>query len=256
MTAQHDTNGFGSLLRSWRQTRRLSQLDLALSCGASQRHLSFLESGRARPSRGMALTLGSVLRVPLKDQNLMLLAAGFAPAFQERSKSAAPRQAIDGALLAVLAQQDPLPALLLESGHRIAAANQGAERLFAFLLGRSRTSDDLGQLFFGADGVGRYLENAEEVVAWSDRQQRAQRILNLATGESMVSAPPSIPRREPNAPEGAALTLRFLKDGTRLALYTLLATLGTPLDIGVERLGLEFFLPADDATAAWFRTAP
>ena len=253
MTAQHDTNGFGSLLRAWRQTRRLSQLDLALSCGASQRHVSFLESGRARPSRGMALTLGSVLRVPLKDQNLMLLAAGFAPAFQDRPKSAAPRKAVDGALLAVLAHQDPLPAILLESGHRILAANKGADRLLAFLFDGPRPGDDLAPLFFGPSGCARYLENADEVASWSDRQARAQRILNLAPGEQMIAAPPSVPRRDAAAPDGPALTLRFRKDGVALNLYTLLATLGTPLDIGVERLGLEFFLPADDATNAWFR---
>lgn len=252
MTAAHDSsNPFGSLLRSWRQTRRLSQLDLALACGASQRHLSFLESGRARPSRGMALTLGSVLRVPLKEQNLMLLAAGHAPAFAERQRGAGPRKAVDAALLEVIRRQDPLPAMILESGHIVAAANQGAERLFRFLAGAPRTSDDLGKLFFGEGGVGRFLENAEEVVAWADRQARAQRILNLSPGEQLV-APAPVARKNAGAPDGAALTLRFLKDGVRIQLYTLLATLGTPLDIGVERLGLEFFLPADAATEAWF----
>ena len=255
MTAQHDTSGFGSLLRSWRQTRRLSQLDLALACGASQRHMSFLESGRARPSRGMALTIGSVLRVPLKDQNLMLLAAGHAPAFAERARKKTPdAKPIDASLIEVIRRQDPIPAMLLDGGTRIAAANAGAERLCAFLLGRARDTDDLTQLFFAPDGVGRYLENADEVIAWSERQQRAQRILNLAPGEQMVAAPSS-PRREPIAPEGPALTLRFLKDGVRLGMYTLLATLGTPLDFGAERLSLEFFLPADQATEDWFRNA-
>jgi len=253
MTAQHDTTGFGSLLRSWRQTRRLSQLDLALACGASQRHMSFLESGRARPSRGMALTLGSVLRVPLKDQNLMLLAAGHAPAFAERSRNTkADTKPIDATLIEVIRRQDPIPAMLLDGGTRIAAANQGAERLCTFLLSRERDTDDLGHLFFAADGVGKYLENLDEVIAWSERQQRAQRILNLAPGELMV-AEPSAARREPLTPDGPALTLRFLKDGVRLGVYTLLATLGTPLDFGAERLSLEFFLPADEATETWFR---
>ena len=256
MTAQQDTSPFGSLLRAWRQTRRLSQLDLALACGASQRHLSFLESGRARPSRGMALTLGSVLRVPLKDQNLMLLAAGHAPAFAERAaKAKADIRAVDETLIAVIRRQDPLPAMLLDGGSRIAAANRGAERLLAFLLGRPRDSDDLARLFFAPDGVGRYLENAEEVMAWSERQQRARRILNLAPGELMVAAP-AASRREPIAPEGPALTLRFAKDGVKLGFLTLLATLGTPLDFGAERLSLEFFLPADAATEAWFRNRP
>lgn len=255
MTAHHDTTGFGSLLRSWRQARRLSQLDLALACGASQRHMSFLESGRARPSRGMALTLGSVLRVPLKDQNLMLLAAGHAPAFADRARKVrAGAPPIDDALISVIRRQDPMPAMLLDGGVRIAAANDGAERLCAFLLDRPRDTDDLAHLLFAPDGVGPYLENAEEVIAWTERQQRAQRILNLAPGEQMVAAPASGQRREPLAPEGPALTLRFAKDGVRLGFYTLVATLGTPLDFGAERLSLEFFLPADQATEDWFRT--
>jgi transcriptional regulator with XRE-family HTH domain len=256
MTAIHphdSQSGFGPLLRSWRQTRRLSQLDLALACGASQRHVSFMESGRARPSRGMALTLGSVLRVPLKDQNLMLLAAGHAPAFAERERTAAPRKAIDAALLEVIRRQDPLPAIILESGTTIVAANRGAERLIAFLCDGPAPTGDLGKLFFSEGGIARFLENADEVAAWADRQARAQRILNLGRGEQIV-APASQPRRDGSVSD-AALNLRFAKDGVRLQLYTLLATLGTPLDIGVERLGLEFFLPADEATEDWFRNA-
>jgi transcriptional regulator with XRE-family HTH domain len=255
MTAQNDTNGFGSLLRSWRQTRRLSQLDLALACGASQRHMSFLESGRARPSRGMALTLGSVLRVPLKDQNLMLLAAGHAPAFAERArKPQADAKPIDATLLEVIRRQDPIPAMLLDGGTRIAAANKGAERLCAFLMDRPRDQDDLAQIFFGQGGIARFLENRDEVMAWTERQQRAQRILTLAPGEQMV-ANPAPARREPMSPDSPALTLRFHKDGLRLCVYTLVATLGTPLDFGAERLSLEFFLPADQATEDWFRAA-
>ncbi len=252
MSAHHDANPYGSLLRSWRQTRRLSQLDLALACGASQRHVSFLESGRSRPSRGMALTLGSVLRVPLKDQNLMLLAAGFAPAFPDGRKPPGEIRSADAALLAVIRHQEPYPAIILESGSRIVAANDSAQRLLAFLNDGPPGTDDLSALMFAPGGISRHLENADEVLAWVDRQQRAQRILNLAPGESMVAPPPA--RRDAAIPDGPALTLRFQKDGVRLSLYTLLASLGTPLDMGVERLGLEFFLPADEATEAWFRT--
>ena len=96
------------------------------------------------------------------------------------------------------------------------------------------------------------MYEADEVIAWADRQARAQRILNLRPGEQMVTPAPAA-RRDAGAADGAALTLRFLKDGVRIQLYTLLATLGTPLAIGVERLGLEFLLPADEATEAWFK---
>ena len=197
-----------------------------------------------------------MLRVPLKDQNLMLLAAGHAPAFAERAKKKTPdAKPIDATLIEVIRRQNPIPAMLLDGGTRIAAANEGAERLCAFLLDRPRDTDDLGQLFFAPNGVGRHLENADEVIAWSERQQRAQRILNLAPGEMMVTAPAAATRREPMMPDSPALTLRFAKDGVRLGMYTLLATLGTPLDFGAERLSLEFFLPADQATEAWFRSA-
>jgi hypothetical protein len=201
----------------------------------------------------MALNLGSVLRMPLKDQNLMLLAAGHAPAFAEQGRSGPnPKRSVDAALIQVIHHQNPLPALLLESSFRIAAANTAAETLFTFLLDAPRDSDDLGRLMFDAGGVSRHLENLDEVVAWTDRHQRAQRILNLTPGQTLPSTPVSM-RREPVTPDGPALTLRFRKDGIRLALYTLLATLGTPLDLGAERLSLEFFLAADEPTEAWFR---
>src|SRR5438045_9047370 len=100
---------FGSILREWRRARGASQLELSLSCGLSQKHLSFLESGRSRPSRGMVLHLASALDVPLRQQNAMLLAAGFAPMYKERPLEAPEMRPIDRAFSYVLRQQEPFP---------------------------------------------------------------------------------------------------------------------------------------------------
>src|SRR5690606_21811595 len=106
--------GFGPMLREWRKARGASQLDLALACGLSQRHLSFLESGRSRPSRGMVLHLASALDVPSRQQNAMLLAAGFAPLYRNRGLDDPDMKAIEHALAQALRQQEPYPALVVD----------------------------------------------------------------------------------------------------------------------------------------------
>ena len=113
---------FGQQLRTWRQRRRLSQLALALEAGVSSRHLSFLESGRARPSRSMVLHLASSLAVPLRQQNAMLLAAGFAPAFAERKLDAPELKQVGAALDRALAQQEPFPALIVDRVYNLIRA--------------------------------------------------------------------------------------------------------------------------------------
>ena len=118
------TAGFGPMLREWRKARGASQLELALNCGLSQRHLSFLESGRSRPSRGMVLHLASALDVPLGQQNAMLLCAGFAPVYKERGLDAADMKPVDLALDHALRQQEPYPALVVDHAHYTLRANR------------------------------------------------------------------------------------------------------------------------------------
>jgi transcriptional regulator with XRE-family HTH domain len=258
---------FGRLLKEWRQVRGTSQLDFALASGISQRHLSFLESGRARPSRGMVLHLASALAVPLRQQNAMLLAAGFAPAFAERKLDAPELRPVSAALDRALAQQEPFPAVVVDRIYNLLRANQAALALIGTMLGGAPAAPAPGQahnlfrLLVRADGLKPAVENWDESVLWLLRRLRAEAVAEGERGHDRfldeLVADPDVarvarqPREEGDYPP--ALTVRFRKGETRLALFSMIATVGTPLDVALQDLRLEFFFPADAETERWFR---
>ena len=259
---------FGRLLKEWRQARGTSQLEFALASGISQRHLSFLESGRSRPSRGMVLHLASALAVPLRQQNAMLLAAGFAPAFAERKLDAPELGPVSAALDRALQQQEPYPAVVVDRVYNLVRANQGALALLGMLLDPAALAPpaagaphNLMRLVVRPDGLKPHLENWEEAVVWLLRRLRAEAIAEgIAAHEAFLDelmAYPDVarvaraPREEGDYPP--ALTVRFRRGETRLALFSMIATVGTPLDVALQDLRLEFFFPADVATEKWFR---
>ena len=259
---------FGRLLKEWRQVRGTSQLDFALESGISQRHLSFLESGRSRPSRGMVLHLASALAVPLRQQNAMLLAAGFAPAFAERKLDAPELGPISTALDRALAQQEPFPAVVVDRIYNLVRANQGALTLLGTLLDpaalappASGAPHNLMRLIVRADGLKPHMENWEESVVWLLRRLRAEAIAEGVRAHDAfideLMADPDVawvaraPREECDHPP--ALTVRFRHGAARLSLFSMIATVGTPLDVALQDLRLEFFFPADAATERWFR---
>lgn len=259
---------FGRLLKEWRQARGSSQLDFALASGISQRHLSFLESGRSRPSRGMVLHLASALAVPLRQQNAMLLAAGFAPAFAERKLDAPELGPVSAALDRALQQQEPFPAVVVDRIYNLVRANQGALTLLGTLLDpaalappASGAPHNLMRLVLRRDGLRPHIENWEEAVVWLLRRLRAEAIAEGAKAHDAfldeLLADPEVaevaraPREEGDYPP--ALTVRFRHGAARLALFSMIATVGTPLDVALQDLRLEFFFPADAATEKWFR---
>ncbi|HYC04253.1 MAG TPA: helix-turn-helix transcriptional regulator [Azospirillaceae bacterium] len=256
---------FGALLRRWRQARGTSQLDLALTCATSQRHISFLESGRARPSRGMVLNLGGALAVPLRHQDAMLLAAGFAPMFAARPPDAPELQPVQAAVDRMLAQQAPYPAVVVDRHYTLIQANPGALRLLAFLLdleGPPAEPLNFARLLFSPP-MAAILENFQEVAGWTLRRLRAEALLEDPLAEGFGPLRDLDDRADvaehakaalaDDAPVAPTLTLRFKKDGVRLSLLTVIASMGTPLDAGLQDLRVELFFPADAATEAWFR---
>lgn len=259
---------FGRLLKEWRQVRGASQLDFALASGISQRHLSFLESGRSRPSRGMVLHLASALAVPLRQQNAMLLAAGFAPAFAERKLDAPELGPISTALDRALAQQEPFPAVVVDRIYNLVRANQATLILLGALLEPAALTPpaagkphNLMRLVLRKDGLRPHMENWEEAVVWLLRRLRAEAIAEGAKAHDAfldeLLADPEVakvaraPREEGDYPP--ALTVRFRHGETRLSLFSMIATVGTPLDVALQDLRLEFFFPADATTEKWFR---
>ena len=260
---------FASALRYWRTRRGVSQLRLSTDSGVSQRHLSFLESGRSQPSRDLILKLGIALDVPLRQRNAMLLAAGFAPAYQERSLSDPELASVMQALEFMLRQQAPFPALVVDRLWNLVMFNEPAAGMMKWLLGMPEEtviprdgSINVLRLMLSPDGLRRHLLNWEAVCAdsllWIQREAMADGPGSEATALlAELSILPGMPSAG-HLPHLARRALPFLplqiaRDDIRLNLFTTITTLGTPHDVTVHELRLESFFPADAETAAWFR---
>ncbi|MEE4542493.1 helix-turn-helix transcriptional regulator [Streptomyces sp. V4-01] len=256
----------GPLLRHWRTARRLSQLALAAEAAVSVRHLCFLETGRSSPSRAMVLRLAEVLDVPLRERNALLLAAGFAPVYRESDLDAPELASVRGALDAILAQQEPFPALVMDRDWDIRYANAGARRFFAFLQG-GRTATPPGppnvlRRMFHPDGVRRHVTNWEEVAEALVRRARREAIGGVTDERARrvldeVLAYPGVPASLASVDAGAPLLpvvpVRYARAGREFDYFSTVTTLGTPQDVTLQELRIECFFPADDATRSHAR---
>jgi transcriptional regulator with XRE-family HTH domain len=248
----------GELLRQWRQRRHLSQLDLAIEANVSSRHLSFVETGRSRPTSDMILRLAEHLDVPLRDRNRLLLAGGFAPAYPERGLDAPELAAVKGALTRVLKGHEPYPAAvvnrhweLVDANASIAIFTQGAApRLLEPPVNALRLS-------LHPDGMAPRIRNLPEwrahLLTRLHRQAQTTGDLKLAELHEELAG---YPGGEAHPPPGAAIIvpLRYEPPGqAELSFISITAVIGTPMDITVEELAIESFYPADDRTAAVLR---
>lgn len=243
--------------------RRLSQLDLALESGVSQRHLSFLESGRANPSRAMVLQLSELLEVPLRERNAWLVAAGFAPMFQARTLDDPQMGPVMNAVHLMLRNHEPYPAIALDRAWNIRISNRSFDRLVAMIdpapwvrIGGSQRN--LMRLFFHPRGIKPHVANWSEIapLIWL----RACREADAVGGQDMKAVLSELaPHQEPGTVkemESVALVpvlpLVVEKDGLRLSLFTVIATFGTAQDVTTDELRIESLFPADEDTAQLF----
>lgn len=255
---------FPGLLRAWRRRRRLSQLELALESGVSQRHLSFLESGRARPSRRMILQLSEALEVPLRERNGWLLAAGFAPAFPSRPLDDPQMVQVLAAVHRILASHEPFPAIAIDRAWNIRLANRSFD-LLAALIGEAvwarvgGAERNLMRLLFHPHGIRPLISNWAAIapLLW----HRARREADALGGEEVKALVAELAPHQDAATLGPAeesalvpvLPLVLEKDGLRLSLFTVIATFGTAQDVTADELRIESFFPADESTEAVFR---
>lgn len=261
---------FGDLLRYWRGKRGLSQLELANESAISQRHLSFLESGRSQPSREMVLKLGLVLDVPLRQRNLMLNAAGFAAAYSERHLTDPELREVKQALDFMLAQAQPYPAIVVDRLWNLVMANPAAGAMMQWMAGappHAAAQDAQGEVniirvMLHPEGVRNCVANWREVAAdvihWIHREAVAEGpagpahdLLEELLQIEGIPADWRVPNLETRIVPFLPLVLR--RDGVELKLFTTITTLGTPHDVTLHELRMESFFPADEATAAWFR---
>jgi transcriptional regulator with XRE-family HTH domain len=250
----------GTLLKDWRRRRRLSQLDLALEAGVSARHLSFLETGRSKPSREMVLHLSEQLEVPLRDRNQLLLAAGFAPAYVERAIDEPEMTPVRAALDRVLKGHEPYPAVVVDRWWNLAAANAGIA-LFTAEVAPHLLEPPLNVLrvTLHPEGMAPRIDNLPEWRAHlldSLRRQIAvthdDRLAELyAELQGYPGGEVALPAHEP----GIAVPLRVTVQATALSFFSTIATFGTAVDITLAELAIEAFFPADDATGAYLLNA-
>jgi transcriptional regulator with XRE-family HTH domain len=255
--------GFASSLRWWRRQRGLSQLDLAARTEISQRHLSFLELGRASPSRDMVMRLATALDVPLRQHNALLMAAGFAPVWRQTDLAAPEMSEVSSALDYMLAQQEPFPAVAVDRHWNLLRANSGAVRLVEFLVGPLTPGApvNLADALVAPEVLRPYLLNWAEVVRFFLRSVEAdaaadgtletaallERLLAYEGVRAALSATPAGLATTP------VLPMHFHKGDTELRLFTTIATLGTPQDITLQELRIESFFPMDEKTAGILR---
>ncbi|WP_337658885.1 helix-turn-helix domain-containing protein [Sphingorhabdus sp. Alg231-15] len=265
-TAILSHNRFSDILRQWRRGVGVSQLELALRSGSSQKHISFLESGRSNPSRMMIVALSDALDIPLRDRNELMLAAGFAPRYNESSLTDPELAPVQQAVDQILEGQMPYPVLVFDRFHNSLAANGNAIKFLAWLF----DTDDLANVPIASnvvrgllhpDGYRRHISNWELVASIMLRRLRAE---TLATGPTThseelfkeVSEYGGIPADWRTQGEDSwrlpMLTINVKKDGQAFSLFSTLTSLGAAFDVTLQEIRIESFFPADEAAKAFF----
>ncbi|MFF0593757.1 helix-turn-helix domain-containing protein [Streptomyces antibioticus] len=253
--------GVGPLLRAWRERRRISQLELALRAGSSARHISFVETGRSRPSEEMVLRLAEHLDVPVRERNALLLAAGHAPRYPETPLDDPALEALRAGLETLLTGYEPYPALVVDGVYDVVAANRGIMTLLDGVPESLLTPPlNAMRLTLHPEGLAPRIRNLREwrghLLHQMERQIALHRSAPLRRLYEEVAAYP-VPEGRDDEPSGAvphfALPLRIEHDGRVLSFVSSISTFNTPMDVTVAELAVETFLPADPETVKYLR---
>lgn len=256
----------GPLLQYWRKARSLSQLALAAEAEVSPRHLCFIETGRAAPSRDMVLLLAEALRVPLRERNALLLAAGFAPMFVESSLDDPSLAAVRSAVNAILRQQEPYPAVVMNRRWNVVDSNAAATHFFKRALNGREPGDaasNVLRLMFHPDGLRPSVANWEAVGPALIQRVHREAAGGVVDAETQALVEellgyPGVPKAwrspDPRVTLTPVLPVTFVVDGITFNYFSAVTVLGTALDITLQELRIESFFPCDQATAEAART--
>jgi len=279
MTTVAPDTGVGPLLRGWREQRRISQLELALRADSSARHISFIETGRSRPSEEMVLRLAEHLDIPVRERNALLVVAGYAPRYGQTSLDDPALDPVREGMERLLQGYDPYPAFVVDGGYDVVAANRGMRSLLEGVAGHLLVPPlNAMRITLHPDGLAPRIHNLPEwradLLGQMRRQLALARSARLRALYEEVAAYPSPERparssggsdtaqgadgacagagAEPSAP--FALPLRIEHGGRVLSFIASIATFNTPMDVTVAELAIETLLPADRATADHLRS--
>ncbi|MEU5796298.1 helix-turn-helix transcriptional regulator [Streptomyces sp. NPDC047813] len=257
-----DGKGVGPLLRAWRERRRVSQLELALRADSSARHISFVETGRSRPSEEMVLRLAEHLDVPVRERNALLLAAGYAPRYPETPLDDPALDALREGMERLIQGYEPYPALVVDAGYTVVAANRGITMLLDGIPEKLLQPPNAMRLTLHPEGLAPRIRNLREwrghLVAQMERQlalHRSDQLRALYEEVTAYPVPEDAPGEEPEEPVPYfALPMRVEHEGRVLSFVSSISTFNTPMDVTVAELAIETFLPADPATAKYLQT--
>ncbi|MEV4680815.1 helix-turn-helix domain-containing protein [Streptomyces kurssanovii] len=273
MTTVASGTGVGPLLRGWRERRRLSQLELALRAGSSARHISFVETGRSRPSEDMVLRLAEHLDVPVRERNSLLLAAGYAPRYAETPLGDPAMVALREGMEQLLNGYEPYPALIVDAAYNVLAANRGIAMLLDSLPEHLLAPPlNAMRITLHPEGLAPRIRNLRQwrahLLAQMERQIALARSDALRAVYDEVAAYPLLEAgddahtgpREDESEAGEtpfpyfALPLRIEHEGHVLSFVSSISTFNTPMDVTVAELAIETLLPADPATVKYLQS--
>jgi transcriptional regulator with XRE-family HTH domain len=262
MSVVASRSGVGELLREWRNRRRMSQLDLALEANVSARHLSFVETGRARPSRGLVLELAERLEVPLRERNNLLLAAGFAPIYDETPLAEASMVPVRHALQKIVGGHEPFPAVIVDRHWGLIWSNEPARTILTDGVDPELLEPPVNamRVTLHPDGLAPKIANLAE---WSAHLLMRLQRQHVRAPDPALEALRDELRSYPGVSESSGavdaermlfVPLRLEHGGAELSMFSTLATFGTALDITLAELSIESFFPADKETDAALRS--
>jgi transcriptional regulator with XRE-family HTH domain len=278
---QPPVNQLGTLLRYWRNLRGRNQFDLSLETGVSQRHISFIESGRSAPSRQILLEIAQVLEVPLRERNVLLLSAGYAPIYSEEPWNSAQMHSISKALERILRQHEPFPALVMDRYWNVLMTNSTAPRFFNCFIDMSKRKGprNMLHLMFDPEGLRPFVENWDAVASsliYRVNCEATGRAIDARTKEllaallvypdartgrsALTNAPHSRSRQKflrqgdqgnpslGSAPVLPIIPISFQKGENLLNYFSMVTTVGTPQTVAAQELRIESMFPADEET--------
>ncbi|MBT2397158.1 helix-turn-helix domain-containing protein [Streptomyces sp. ISL-100] len=266
MTTVAVDKGVGALLRGWREQRRLSQLELALRADSSARHISFIETGRSRPSQEMVLRLAEHLDVPVRERNALLLAAGYAPQYTETPLDDPSLAALREGIERLLVGYEPYPAVVVDGSYTVVAANRGMTMLLDGLPEHLLTPPlNAMRITLHPEGLASRIRNLRE---WRGHlMEQMERQIALARSPALRAVYDEVaayPVPEPDAADAQrpadppypyfALPLQVEHDGQVLSFISSISTFNTPMDVTVAELAIETFLPADPTTVKYLQS--
>jgi transcriptional regulator with XRE-family HTH domain len=243
----------GEMLRYWRRERGKSQLDLSMDTGISQRHLSFVESGRSSPSRDFLFIVSDALNIPLREGNVLLLASGFAPQYSEQKMDAEQMAVITRAIDRMLRQHEPHPALVLDRYWNVIRTNEAAPQFFGSFIDLTMRPKprNLLDLMFDPAGLRPFVEEWERVAAGLLQRVRREAVgqaLDLKLQELLkrLREHPGVAElKPPLAPQSPVLPIVFRRGNQRFSYFSLISTVGAPQCVTAQELRVECMFPTD-----------